>query len=57
MPGRVIGQSNKLGEDPVSDPIDPLMVGTTIAELTGVNAAARAELDVLSGGRVIQQLL
>lgn len=56
-PGRVIGASDKLGEDPVTEPITPLAVGTTIAELTGVDAPARAELRVLDGGRVIHELL
>ena len=34
--GQVIGESDKLGEHPITDPITPLMAGTTIAELTGV---------------------
>lgn len=56
-PGRVIGASDRWGEDPVTDPITPLMVGTTIAELTGVNAQVRAEMNVLEGGNVIHGLL
>ena len=55
-PGRVIGQSDKLAEDPITDKITPLMVGTTIAELTGVDAQARAEMGVLSGGTMIDEL-
>lgn len=54
--GRVLGASDKLGEDPLSDPITPLMVGTTITELAGIDAQARAELRVLSEGRVIDGL-
>jgi uncharacterized protein (DUF1501 family) len=54
--GRVIGESDRLGNDPVTDPITPLMVGTTIAEMTGVTAQARAELNILAGGRVIHEL-
>jgi hypothetical protein len=33
------------------------MVGTTMLELAGVNAAARTQLKVLEGGRVIDELL
>ena len=56
-PGTTIGESDKLGEHPISTPITPLMVGTTIAELAGVDAQARAELNVLKGGNVIDELL
>lgn len=56
QPGRVIGTSDKLGAQPSGEPISPLMVGTTIAQLAGVDAQARAELNVLSGGRVIDAL-
>jgi len=55
-PGQVIGQSDKHGEHPITDPITPLMAGTTIAELAGVDAQARAELEVLDGGSVIHAL-
>jgi hypothetical protein len=57
QPGRVIGESDKLGAHPCGDPITPLMVGTTIAQLAGLDAQARAELNVLSGGQVIDALL
>ena len=56
QPGRVIGSSNKFGEDPATAPITPLMVGTTIAELAGVDTAKRAEMKVLDGGRTIDEL-
>jgi len=56
QPGRVIGTSDPLGEHPISDPITPEMVGTTILELAGVNTQARAEFQVLPGGRVIDAL-
>ena len=56
-PGRVIGASDRLGEDPLSDPITPLMVGTTIAELAGIDAQARVEMNVLEGGTIIDELL
>jgi len=57
QPGRTIGESDARGEHPVSDPITPAMVGTTVLELTGINSATRAELRVLAGGRVIHELL
>lgn len=56
-PGRVIGMSDARGEHPISDPVTPLMVGTTIAELAGVDTQARAEMRVLQEGRVIDGLL
>jgi hypothetical protein len=33
------------------------MVGTTMLELTGISSATRAELRVLTGERVIHELL
>ena len=56
-PGRVIGTSDKLGESPLGDLVSPLMVGTTIAHLAGIDTQARAEMNVLSGGKVIDALL
>ena len=55
--GRVIGHSDRLGQHPVSEPITPLMAGTTIAELAGVDAGARAAMRVLDGGKVIRELI
>ena len=55
--GRVVGESDPRGEHPVSEPITPAMVGTTILELAGIPSARRAELQVLPGGRVIHELL
>ena len=57
QPGRVIGTSDRRGEFPLDSPISPLMVGTTIAQLSGIDARARAEMNVLSGGAVIDALL
>lgn len=57
QPGRVIGSSDRLGEAPRGAPISPLMVGTTIAELAGLDTQARAELNVLTGGQLIDALL
>lgn len=56
-PRRVIGASDRNGEDPITTPITPLMVGTTIAELAGVDTQARAEMQVLDGGGVISELV
>jgi uncharacterized protein (DUF1501 family) len=56
-PGRCIGESDEKGERPLTRPITPLMAGTTIAELCGVGAQQRAELKVLDGGSVIEELL
>jgi len=56
-PGRVIGESDKFGEHPLTRKITPLMVGTTIAELMGIRAKERAEMKVLDGGSVIHELL
>jgi uncharacterized protein (DUF1501 family) len=55
--GRVVGASDALGEDPATEPITPLMVGTTIAELAGIDTQARAEMKVLDGGKVIHELV
>jgi uncharacterized protein (DUF1501 family) len=56
-PGRVVGESDPRGEHPLTRPITPAMVGTTMLELAGIPTAARAELRVLEGGRVIDELL
>ncbi len=55
--GRVIGASDERAEDPVTMPITPLMVGTTISHLAGMDTQARAEMNVLAGGTVIHDLL
>jgi len=57
QPGRVIGASDRTAEEPVTPAISPLMVGTTIAELAGVDIHVRRELGVLRGGSVIRELL
>jgi uncharacterized protein (DUF1501 family) len=57
QPGRVVGASDAQGEFPVLDPVTPAMVGTTVLELAGMDTAARAQMRVLEGGRVIDQLL
>jgi len=56
-PGLVIGKSDELGEDPITPPITPLMAGTTIAELAGVDLQARLEMNVLENGHVIFELV
>ena len=55
--GRVVGESDPRGEFPATEPITPAMVGTTMLELAGVSSAARAQLNVLEGGRVIHELI
>ncbi len=55
--GNVVGESDKLGEHPITTPFTPLMVGTTIAEFTGIDTQARAEMNVLEGGHVIHELV
>jgi uncharacterized protein (DUF1501 family) len=55
-PGRCIGESDSKGEHPITKPISPLMAGTTIAELAGVGAQQRAEMGVLDGGSLIDEL-
>ncbi len=56
-PGRCIGESNRRGEHPLTDPVTPKMVGTTIAELAGVDARTRAKMSVLDGGHLIKGLI
>jgi hypothetical protein len=54
--GRIIGETDRIGSVPVTEPITALMMGTTIVELAGVDAQARGELKVLEKGRVIHEL-
>jgi hypothetical protein len=55
-PGLVLGESDRLGQEPVTEPITPAMVGTTILERAGMSAQARAELGILPGGRALHEL-
>ena len=57
QPGRVIGESTRLGEHPMTRPFDPPAVGSTIMELMGIDGATRKKLDVLREARVIRELL
>jgi hypothetical protein len=52
-----VGESDRRGEFPATEPVTPAMVGTTMLELAGVNSEARARLQVLEGGRAIEGLL
>jgi hypothetical protein len=54
--GRIIGETDRNGAFPRTEPISSLMIGTTIVELAGVDSQARAELKVLEGGKVIHEL-
>ena len=54
--GRVIGKTDRIGAEPVTTPITPLMVGTSIAESMGIDSEARAKMRVLSGGDAIEGL-
>jgi hypothetical protein len=54
--GRVVGETDRNGAWPLTDPITSLMIGTTIVELAGLDAQARAGLKVLEGGKVIHEL-
>jgi len=56
-PGRVVGASDRKGEHPISQPIGPNDVGTTIMDLMGIDSVARAELNVLQDGNAIHDLL
>jgi hypothetical protein len=55
-PGRVVGESDRLGQDPITESVTPALVGTTILDRAGIDSQARAELRVLQGGRVIHEL-
>ncbi|OAI49917.1 hypothetical protein AYO44_18245, partial [Planctomycetaceae bacterium SCGC AG-212-F19] len=41
-PGRVIGESDRTGSDPITEPVTPEMMGTTMLELAGVSSQPRA---------------
>lgn len=55
--GIVIGESDRLGQEPVTEPYFPRDVGATICDLAGITSQRRAELRVLTGSRVIPELL
>lgn len=57
QPGRCIGESDARGEYPATRPITPLMAGTTISDLCGIGAQERAQMKVLDGGSVIDELV
>jgi hypothetical protein len=57
QPGRAVGESDRRGEYPATEPITPAMVGATMLELAGVDSASRAQLRVLEDARVIHELL
>ena len=55
--GKIIGKTDRIGGEPITSPVSPLMVGTTIAEAMGIDSEARAKLRVLAGGSVVDDLL
>ena len=56
--GRTSARATGTARAPRVGPVvTPLMVGTTIAELAGVDAEARAALRVLDGGSVIHEIV
>lgn len=57
IPGQVIGQSDERAYAPVTEPITPEMVVTTILQQAGVDTESRAELRVFEEGRVIEGLV
>ena len=57
QPGRVIRESTRLAEYPVTRAYEPSAVGATIMQLMGIDGAARSKLDVLREARVIHELL
>ncbi|MEI7683629.1 MAG: DUF1501 domain-containing protein, partial [Planctomycetota bacterium] len=54
--GRIIGETDRIGGEPLGAPVTPLMIGTTMTELAGVDAQARSEMGVLQEGSVIDEL-
>ena len=57
IPGQVLGQSDERAYAPVTEPITPEMVVTTILQQAGVDTESRAELRVFEEGRVIEGLV
>lgn len=55
--GMALGESDRIGAEPVTEPITPSMMGATMLELAGVGSVARAELRVLGEGRVLHELV
>lgn len=55
--GKIIGKTDRIGAEPITTPISPLMVGTTIAEAMGIDSEMRAKMRVLTGGSTIDGLL
>ncbi len=57
QPGRVIGQSDDRGHEPVTEPVLPSSVGVTILSQMGLTTERLAELRVLPNAHVIEALL
>lgn len=54
--GRIVGATDARGGSPITRPVTALMAGTTIAELVGLNSELRAQMKILEGGKVIDEL-
>ncbi|MBP90860.1 MAG: hypothetical protein CMJ64_29810 [Planctomycetaceae bacterium] len=57
QPRRVVGESDRGGYEPATDPITPAATAATILELAGVRSAQLAALRVLPGGSLIERLV
>ena len=55
--GQVVGMSDKRAEYPITDPLTPAMVGTTILEKMGITSQQRAELKVLQDSHAFEPLM
>ncbi len=56
-PGRFIGRTDRSAGEALTEPVTGSMIGTTIAELVGLDSQGRGEMGVLRGGRTIDDLL
>ena len=55
--GQVVGMSDRRAEHPLTNPLPPAMVGTTILEKMGISGQQRAELNVLQDSHVFDPLM
>ena len=55
--GQVVGMSDRRAEHPLTNPLPPAMVGTTILEKMGISGQQRVELNVLQDSHVFDPLM